>query len=300
MSTTDFPKAGPATPTAHADPFEAALHATLVEMPYNSATEYHRVYGEGDPDARLGAACIYQTVDVARRAESLGAPPATLLQDERHVAAVFDDGGDVVVLDPYLLHTEPIRFPASEVEAGSSSVEVRAAPVRHDAEGKERFARLSARYTARADGYVIRLSYARFSPAKNATVLSRHFSLRSSSRFAPDDFARDMTALLTHPEQTSVSVRAVSPDLRTTTEAILPLHGFAEREFGTGDIWLRSGQGAVFHGADERAAGVWRQLETSLALDSLTLSNHLVGAARIYQHIADPARAVAPYSLDDE
>ncbi|MEU0073361.1 hypothetical protein ABZ027_27975 [Streptomyces sp. NPDC006332] len=299
MPTTDFSKGGPAR-TAHSDPFQAALHATLVEMPYNSATEYHRVHGQGDPDTRLGAACIYQTIDVARRAEALGSPPATLLQDERHVAAVFDDGGDIVVLDPYLLHLEPIRFPASEVERGSSSVEVRAAPVRHDAEGEERFARLSARYTARAGAYVIRLSYSRFSPVKNATVLSRHFSLRSSAEFAPDDFTRDMNALLTHPEQTSVSVRAVSPDLRTTTEAIVPLHGFAERDFRTDDIWLRSGQGAVLHGSDERAVDVWRQLETSLALDAATLSNHLLGAARIYRHIADPTRAVAPYSLDDE
>ncbi|MBT2509710.1 hypothetical protein J7I98_28320 [Streptomyces sp. ISL-98] len=299
MPTTDFPKVAPATRTADFDPFEAALHATLVEMPYNSATEYHRVYGQ-DPDARLGAACIYQTVDVARRAEALGSPPATLLQDERHVAAVFQDGGDIVVLDPYLLHLDPIRFPASEVEQGSSSVEVPAAPVRLDADGKERFARLSARYTAREGEYVIRLSYSRFSPTKNATVLSRHFSLRSSSEFVPDDFARDMKALLTHPEQTSVSVRAVSPDLRATTEAILPLHGFAERDFRADDIWLRSGQGAVLHGSDDRAATVWRQLETSLALDSATLSDHLIGAARIYQQIADPTRAVAPYSLDDE
>lgn len=300
MSTADFRKNGPPTRTADFDPFEEALHATLVGMPYNSATEYHREYGQGDPDERLGAACVYQTIDVARRAVSFGSRAATLLQDERHVGAVFHDGGDVVVLDPYLLHLVPIRFPASEVDRGSSSVEVPAAPVRHDAEGRERAARLSARYTARAGEYVIRLSYSRFSPTKNAYLLSRHFSLRSAAKFAPDDFMRDMRALLTHPEQTSVSVRAVSTDLRTTAEAILPLQGFAERDFRTDDIWLRSNQGAVLRGSDARAAGLWRQLETSLALDATTLSNHLIGAARIYQQIADPTRTVAPYGLDDE
>ncbi|MFC0600370.1 hypothetical protein [Streptomyces palmae] len=300
MSTTDFRPGEPTPRAPRGDLFETALHATLLEMPYNSAAEYHRVHGDGDPDPRLGAACVHQTIDTARRAESLGAPPATLLQEGRHVAAVFEDGGDIVVLDPYLLHLEPIRFPASEVAQGSSSVEVPAVPVRHDAEGRERPAKLIARYTGRADGYVIRLTYSRFSPTKNISVLSRHFSLRSSAVFVYDEFARDMTALLTHPEQTSVSVRAVSPDLRTTAEAVLPLHGFAERDFAAGDIWLRTGNGAMLHGSDGKAADVWRQLETSLSLDAATISDHLIGAARIYQRMADPSRDVASYPLDDE
>ncbi|KUJ70103.1 hypothetical protein ACZ90_07065 [Streptomyces albus subsp. albus] len=300
MSTTDFPHGEQSPRATHRDLFEAALHATLLEMPYNSAAEYHRVHGLGDPDPRLGAACVRQTIDVAHRAVSLGAPPATLLQEGRHVAAVFQDGGDLVVLDPYLLHLEPIRFPASEVERGSSSVEVPAVPVRRDAEGRERPARLTARYTARADGYVIRLTYSRFSPTKNVSILSRHFSLPSSSVFVFDDFARDMTGLLTHPEQTSVSVRAVSPDLRTTVEAVLPLHGFAERDFAAGDIWLRTGDGAMLHGSDDKAADVWHRLETSLSLDAATISDHLIGAARIYQRMADPSHEVAAYSLDDE
>jgi hypothetical protein len=282
------------------DPFVLALEQTLESMPYNSATEYHTSFGEESPDSRLGAACVYQTLDAARRAEEMGAPHPVFLRDERHVAAVFDAEGDIIVLDPYLLHRDPIRFPRDEIRKGLSTVEVAAAPVRADSDGVPHEAKVLARYKTTRYGYVIRLSYSKYSPAKHLYSLSRHFSLRSDSIFNPAYFTDDMYGMLTHPEQTSVSVRAVLPGLTTTAEAIIPLHGFAERAFASSDIWLRTNDGLIFPNGHALSDQVWGELEVSLGINRDLIGQHLVEAAHIYKRVADSGRPVAPYSLVSE
>ena len=282
------------------DRYTLALRGSLTEMPYNSATAFHTSFGDGPPDPRFGAACIYQTIDVAQRAEKLGAPPAVILRDERHVGAVFHDDGEVIVLDPYLLHVDPIRFPRAEVAAGESEVRVEAAPRRRDESGRTRPGRLDARYKQTKDGYVIRLSYSRYGPSRGSYVLSRHFSLRANSVFDMDEFTTDMRSLVTDPEQTSVSIRAFVPELRWTAEAIIPLHGYAAKTFSADDIWLRSGQGVVTRNEQPGADPVWGHLTGATTLSRAEIEEHLVGAARVYRRIADPAKDVAPYALANE
>lgn len=287
--------------TSKSDPYSTALESILREMPYNSAMAYHRVYGTEQPDDRLGAACILQSIEAAARAHSAGAPEPILLHDDRHVAAIFDDPEiGIVVLDPYLLHLQPVVFPRNEVDAGRSAVEVAAAPTRTSARGLVRTGRLKARYVSADDGFVIRLSTTKFSPTLARYSLSRHFTLRSSASFDREGFTQNLHGLLTHPEQTSVSVRAVAPNTGLTAEAILPLQGYAHRAFNYDDIWLRDEQGVMstFESAD--ADGVWASLETMVDTDRKEIAEHLVGAARIYQSIADPRKDVAPYSTKNE
>lgn len=88
-SSTSFPE----------DAYDVALKGVLREMPYNSATEFLTRYGTDSPNPRLGAACIHQTLEVARRAELMGMSGARLLQDERHVGAVWETDDCLVVLD---------------------------------------------------------------------------------------------------------------------------------------------------------------------------------------------------------
>lgn len=281
------------------DGYAEALKGILIDIPYNSATHYHEYFGDGPPDRRFGAACITQTIEAARRAVALGAPEPVLLQDMRHVAAVFHDDGEIIVLDPYLLHREPIRFSREAVASGEATVEVPAAPVRYDGTGARRDGRLQARYKKGRNGYVIRLDYFRFSPTKGKYLLSRHFSLREHEIFDLEEFTSDIHRLMTHPEQTSVSIRAVLPGLLRTAEAIIPLRGFAQRTFTADDIWLRTGEGAVARHADPGAAAVWRELEDALGLPRADIVDHLVSAAEIYRRIADPAQELAPYALVD-
>jgi hypothetical protein len=283
------------------DPYSAALESVLRGVPYNSATEYLHWYTGGEPDPRHGVACIYQTLYVAARATDMGAPEARILQDMRHIGAVFEDDGEVVVLDPYLLHLTPIRFPADEVRRGQSSVEVDAAPVRLDAEGGVHPARLAAVYRSSGDGYRIRLSYSKYSLKNDAYFLSRHFTLRSENVFDYDDFSADMLGLLTHPEQNSVSIRALVAGKAVTAEAIIPLKDFTARDFSAADIWLRSGQGVASRtDSDAHAAAVWADLQRTTGLKRADIEEHLVSAAQVYQKIADPNTILPDYSLQDE
>lgn len=282
------------------DPYGAALESVLRSVPYNSATEYLHWHNKSEPDPRHGAACIYQTLYVAERATALGAPEARILQDLRHIAAVFETDGDIVVLDPYLLHLTPIRFPADEVRRGHSSVEVDAAPVRLDGQGGEHPARLAAVYRSSDHGYRIRLSYSKYSVKNGSYFLSRHFTLRSENPYVHADFSADMRALLTHPEQNSVSIRALVAGAAVTAEAIIALKDFAEREFSAADIWLRSGQGiASRNDADAHAAAVWADLERTTGLERADIEEHLVSAAEVYQKIADHRTSLSDYSLQD-
>ncbi|MET9217252.1 hypothetical protein ACIOC1_16825 [Streptomyces sp. NPDC088197] len=286
--------------TATRDPYGTALESVLRTVPYNSGTEYLHWYHKSAPDPRHGLACIYQTLYVAERATALGAPEAKILQDLRHIAAVFETGGDVVVLDPYLLHLTPIRFPAREVAAGHSSVEVDAAPVRLDARGGRHPGRLAAVYRSSDHGYRIRLSYSKYSVEKDTYILSRHFTLRSENEFVYADFSSDMLGLLTHPEQNSVSIRALVAGAEVTAEAIIPLKGFADREFSAADIWLRSGQGVASRNGDgAHASAVWADLERSTGLGRADIEEHLVSAAQVYQKIADHRTDLPGYSLQD-
>jgi hypothetical protein len=289
----------PRTRRTDVDIYTLALRDCLTAMPYNSATAFHTSFGDGAPDPRFGMACIHQTIDAARRAQDLGAPAPVLLQDERHVGAVFSDDGDVIVLDPYLLHVDAIRFPRAEVLSGESSIRVEAAPRRQAAGGQVKHGRLDARYKETKDGYVIRLSYSRFGPSRGAYVISRHFSLRSTSVFDMQEFTTDMWSLVTDPEQTSVSVRAYVPEVCGTAEAIIPLHGYARKTFSTGDIWLRSAQGVVSRNGETGSGPVWKHLTGATMLSQGDIEDHLTGAARIYQRIADPTADVAPYPLEN-
>lgn len=282
------------------DPYADSLEWVLRTVPYNSATEYLHWYNKSEPDPRHGVACIYQTLYAAERATALGAPEAAILQDMRHIAAVFEDGGEVVVLDPYLLHLTPIRFPADEVRRGHSSVVADAAPVRRDRRGVEHPARLAAVYQATERGYRIRLSYSRYSVEADSYVLKRHFTLRSENRFVYADFSSDMLGLLTHPEQNSVSIRVLVAGTAVTAEAIIPLKEFAEHHFSAADIWLRSGQGvASRNGADTHAAMVWSDIERTTGLRRADVEDHLVSAAQVYQKIADHRTSLPDYALQD-
>jgi hypothetical protein len=282
------------------DPFSVALRRALLEIPYNSATQFHTYFGSGSPDSKFGAACIIQSIEVARLAVSLGASSPVLLQDERHVAAVFETDNELVVLDPYLLHGSPVRFSREEMAEGRATKTVAALPRRYDTDGQIREGRLTATYKATNDGYAIRLVYSRYSPTKDQYVLSRHFTLRSTNSFDMSEFTSDLRGLMTDPEQTSVSIRAVLPDLSGTAEAILPLNGFATNTFTRDDIWVRNSQGAMLNSDRRESTIVWRQLEECTHLTQWEVEDHLLSAAGIYQTIANPSREVAPYRLENE
>jgi len=288
--------------------FEGELREVLRTVPYNSAAQFVDIFGDGERSPRLGAACVFQTLEVARRVEERTGIPARLIPDGRHLAAIFEYEGGLVLLDPYLLHTTPIHIEARTVRAGSGRVVSTAAPVRTDSRGVVRPGRLTARYRTYGGGWVVRLEYSKFSPTRGRYLLSRLFTLRSEDAFGrPDGRLRVealprefLTSILTDPEQTSLSIRALDDSLEHTSEVILPLHGYAGRNFSAGDLWLRDSAGVAYPPADPAAAPVWDELVASTGLASTDLVDHLLCAADIYRSVADPDGDVQPYSFESE
>lgn len=283
-----------------ADIFTSALQASLRKVPYNSASQFHKFFGENEADPRLGVACVFQTFDAADRAVVGGASAPTFLRHGRHVAAVFEDDGDLVVLDPYLLHSQPLRFPAQEVADGSSLCESPAAPYRQGGGDAVNPGRLVGRYRSTADGYEIRLEYSKYSPSKGHYVLSRYFALPSTSRITPAGPFGEINEMLTHPEQTSLSLRTVSADLLSTHEAILPLRGYAQKEFTRHDIWLRDSQGVTAPFDSDHTEATWQALQEATGATKDAIVEHLLSASQLYAKIAGPHRDLAEYSLGNE
>ncbi|MFD9992059.1 MULTISPECIES: hypothetical protein [Bacillati] len=291
------------------DIFGTALTDTLRQTPYNSASQFLSLLGSEKPKPSLGVACVFQTFDVSRRVVESGLPEPIYLGDGRHLAALFSHEGDLVLLDPYLLHTEPIRITAADIERGSAKVVVPAAPVRVAADGTDKPSRLTARYHRSGDQYAIRLEYSKFSRASNSYVMSRIFNLLSASGFRmplaemknfdalPDDAVR---AVLTDPEQTSLSIRTLDLELRRMSEVILPLQGYARGPFVPDDIWVRDFEGQVSRQSSAAAQDVWPELEAATQCTRDDIVEHLIAASEVYRKIADPNLDVAPYSLENE
>jgi hypothetical protein len=285
------------------DLYKKALQESLRLVPYNSAVQFQRYLSDTKPDPRLGMACVFQTFDVAERAIALGAAAEpTFLREGRHVAAVFREGRSLIVLDPYLLHTHPLLFDLDAAsETGVLTCSSEAAPVRQDATGQRKPAMLTGNLKLRGDdGYTLALEYKKYSPTKDHYVLSRYFKLDSTHTTSPDLAEFDLDKDLTHPEQTSLSIRTLSDDLTTMGEVVLPLRGWQQGPFTRERLWARNNQGVSFPATSEQARTVWDHVCESTGLDRETIEQHLLEASELYRKHADPTVDLATYNLDPE
>src|SRR5690606_4426337 len=248
-------------------------------------------------------ACVFQTFDVAERAIALGAAAEpTFLREGRHVAAVFREGRSLIVLDPYLLHTHPLLFDLDAAsETGVLTCSSEAAPVRQDATGQRKPAMLTGNLKLWGDdGYTLALEDKKYSPTKDHYVLSRYFKLDSTHTTSPDLAEFDLDKDLTHPEQTSLSIRTLSDDLTTMGEVILPLRGWQQGPLTRERLWARNNQGVSFPATSEQARTVWDHVCESTGLDRETIEQHLLEASELYRKHADPTVDLATYNLDPE
>lgn len=283
------------------DTYQMALLESLVSVPYNSASQFHTYVAHNPPAPEFGVACVLQSQDVTERAEAAGAPKAALLQNGRHVAAVFREEGHLVVLDPYLLHTVPLVVPL-DGGTGGRVVTVPAVPIREDRDGNDVTGRLVAEYFERpaSDRFTLTLDYFRFSPSRQAEVLNRHFKLDSRHLMNQHMSEDEVNSLLTHPEQTSLSIRVVGRDEFDLAEAILPLHDWQHLSASSAPLFVRDNQGRVFRGGSPEASPVWRAIHRAAGLDRADVEAHLREAFEIYSNVADPKVRIAPYRLENE
>ncbi|GGV03150.1 hypothetical protein GCM10010211_82990 [Streptomyces albospinus] len=277
-----------------------ALDEVLAGVPYNSASQFHEYFGTRAAPPRFGQSCAWQSFTVGRMVAERSGAGAEYLIDGRHVAAVYRRPEGLVILDPYLLHGEPLRLDRGAAVDGAVQVAVDAYPHRVRKDGTPAPSRVRATWTL--DDDAIRLDYLRFSPRRGHNVASRSFVLRPESRLEtvppPADWVRP---LLVHPEQHSVSVRVLHPATRRMAELILPL---ADRPAGVaGDSKLlitKDNQGAVATYGDARFERDLEVVADAVCAPQDEVIAFLLEAAAIHRSAAPAGLALAPYSLEDE
>lgn len=276
------------------------LDEVLVTVPYNSASQFHDYFGTREVPPRFGASCAWQSFAAGRAVAERTGVKADYLIDGRHVAAVYREDSGLSVLDPYLLHGEPLRLARSTAEGSVVRVAVDAYPHRVRADGTPAPGKVRATWMLDDDS--LRLDYIRFSPRRGHNVISRSFLLRPESRLdvvpPPADWVRPQ---LVHPEQHSVSVRALHPESRQLAELVLPL---AQRPEGTladvSALITKNNEGVVScHGTKEFD----RDLETvsdAVGAARADVVDVLLEGAALHRSAAPAGLELAPYSLEDE
>ncbi|PZT69548.1 hypothetical protein DN402_23730 [Streptomyces sp. SW4] len=111
------------------------LDEVLVGVPYNSASQFHEYFGTKAAPPRLGMSCAWQSFTAGRMVRERSGITADYLIDGRHVAAVYRSDDGLVILDPYLLHGEPLRLDRGAAVDGTVRTTVDAYPFRVKADG---------------------------------------------------------------------------------------------------------------------------------------------------------------------
>ncbi|MDV9178011.1 hypothetical protein R6V09_48810 [Streptomyces sp. W16] len=280
--------------------YAGVLTEILHEVPYNSAAQFHEYYGTGAVPRRLGMACVWQSFEAGRLVAERAGGEAVFRVGGRHASAVFTEADTLTVLDPYLMHREPLRFDLGHQDAGPTlRVEADAYPVRTRPDGSPAPSKVRATWR-RSDGAIL-LQYLRYSPAKDEDVTYRAFTMRTDSVVPsvppPAPLVR---RLLLHPEQNNFSIRTVHRDDHQVRELVLPFTGRPRQQLvDARHLIVRDNQGRVFrHGTGDFA----RELE--LIADAVRgttedMVGQLLTAAALYDSKAPAAPALPEYSLED-
>jgi hypothetical protein len=277
----------------------AVLEQVLTGVPYNSASQFHQHFGTREIPLRVGVSCALQSFEAGRLVESQTGVKASYLPDGRHVAAVYYGQNQLTVLDPYLMHREPLLLELADEHEGVISVTAEAYPIRTRKDGTPAPAKVRARWLPAEDE--IRLEYVRFSPRRGHNIVSRAFTLRGDRALSivppPPEVIRP---LLTHPEQNNLSIRAVVEDAGLR-EVVLPLTGRSPGEpVNQNRLLTKDNNGAVSRAG---TAGFTRDLELvagSVRWSPGEVVEFLREAAAIYDRVAPAGLQLPDYSDEDE
>jgi hypothetical protein len=276
------------------------LRETLLQVPYNSATQILEYFADRKLPDCMGMSCAWQTFWIAKKVGERTSAEATFLRDERHVAAIYRDQNRLAILDPYLLHQLPLCLSAAEAERGVIQDSVDAYPVRYDADGARRPSRLRASWDLRT--HAIRLEYVRYSPRRGHNYVYRCFTLRPDAVLtevpSPPEIVR---VRLLHPEQNNFSIRVVHPISEELAEIVLPLAGVSRQNPATErDFVTKNNSGQVSRAGSAGFDRDLRLVSEAVASSPRSLCELLLETAELYANVAPSDRKLAAYSLEDE
>jgi hypothetical protein len=270
------------------------LRDVIFDVPYTSVSQFYEYFGDAPAPSAFGASCAFQSFEVGRRLAEAGGPAVRYLVDGRHVAAVVVSEDGLEVLDPYLLHLEPLRLPLDHARPdGTVVASASALPFRQDALGRRQPGRVRAVWRP-ARGRIT-LEYTRFSPRRQHHVVSRFFTLATDRalREAPPP-ADVVRPLLLHPEQNNLGLRVADRGDGALREVVHPLTGPGQ------GLVARDNEGTLFRSGDRGFTGVLAAVAQTLQLPPEDVVDHLLGGVALHRRVAPPDLDLPPYSLEDE
>lgn len=277
------------------------LAGVVDEVPYSSTSQFHEYFGERPVPASFGVSCAFQSFEVGRRLAELGGPEVSYLVDGRHVAAVVRHPDGLDVLDPYLMHREPLRLRRHQARPGGTVVAtVPALPLRVSTDGTPRPSRVRAVWNPRRGR--LRLEYIRFKPSEGRYAVSRVFTLDTEKELRavppPADVVRP---LLLHPEQNNLSIRAVDGGSLTVREIVFPLTGpNADGPPAVEGLLVRDNQGACTPYGAPGFDALLGDLAASVDSSRAQVLDFVLDGARIHRQVAPADLDLPDYRAVDE
>lgn len=270
------------------------LHAFLIDVPYNSLSQFYQIFDNQSPPAHFGTSCVWQSYLLGDRIlASMDNCKLSYLNDNRHIALLCETGSRQYLLDPYLLHTTPIELPVKRTERASSA----AYPHRLDSDGNSRWGKL----LAQRDDSILRLLYTRYSPIRKHSIIARAFHL-DMSRHTPgkppsSDFVRP---LLHHGEQNNLSIRVVLRDSHEMAELIYPISLQHRQPVKHANLLARNNQGEFTPSGDAAYREILKRMALSLGCSTNDLENFVLGGVTIYEQHAPDHINYSPYRIINE
>lgn len=276
------------------DDLQAMYRDFLFAVPYNSCSQLYEYFGGIEPDPRFGATCAFQALHLADRLEGAGASDVALHRDNRHVAVTCVAEGRRYLLDPYLLHRDPLDMEAATLKGSTSSP---AYPVRLDDRHQERASRLELQ--SHRSGEAITLKYSRYSPSTGRYALARYFQLRPAIRETTLPPVDTIKALLFHPEQNNLSIRVLDRKREHVTDLIYPLYYYRGNPVRAEHLIVQTNTGEIVVPGTLSYDVKLKRMADALGTSTAEVEDFVLGAARLYEQHAPAGVQLHPYTAYD-
>jgi hypothetical protein len=273
----------PAT-AKHRAALARAYRQVVHHIPFSSVAQVYECLGAGAPEPRLGRSCVGQSLELGRLLDERDLGEVGYPRTRRHVAVRCSRDERAYLLDPYLMHVEPLDLDALQARP---RMEVAAYPLLSGGDGARLALRLYRSGTLALALYTYDRDVAR-------RRLRSHFELALTPAERRLPAAEEMTALLFGPEQTTLSLRVVTA-ATGLLELVYPLaahHGCGVIEESQLLIGANYGP-PVSYRERERFEALLRTLCRELGSSRAELIEHVLGGVELYERHAPAQIAYA-------
>lgn len=287
-------------------PFYAALNYELrkflVEVPYTSVSQFYQFFGSRKADDRYGVSCVWQAYMLGTRLKQKKIGEISYYVDGRHVALICRSDNQQYLIDPYLLHTDPLEIKRglSPESPDSTRSSAHAYPFRHENNANCKPSKLAATYYA--DSNSVRLTYTKFSQSKNHYVISRTFNMdlnRNISDLPPPE--QIVIPLLHHQEQNNLSIRIVHKQDHHIYELIYPIALYHNKPVDEANLVARDNNGKMHtFGETEQFHSILTNMSASLECSQKELTDFVLEGVEIYERNAPDVIPYSPFTIGNE